>query len=95
MFGAVGAFGDLRIIEIVDRTQVAGDAADAADRRFLGRLDDDFFLLDAEFDLPQPFVAAVPKLLFLGDELIDFFPTQPGIGNNLDSVYYHAAPPSR
>ena len=47
MFGAVCAFGDLRIIEIVDRTQEAGDAADAADRRFLGRLDDDFFLLDA------------------------------------------------
>ena len=93
MFGPIGAFGNFCIIEIINRAQIAGDPAHSANWRFFGCLDHDLVLFDAQLDLPQLFVATVPELFFFGDILIDLLSAQTGIGNDLNSVKDHAAPP--
>ena len=56
LLGAMGdaraTFGGFGVIEVVDGTQVTGNAANAADRRFFRRLQNDFFAVEPQFQMP-------------------------------------------
>ena len=85
------AFGDFGVIEVVDGTQVAGDAPNAADRRFFRRLHNDFFAVESQFHLPELFVFFFPESFLLRDKVLDFFRGQDRIRENVHTVDEHGS----